>query len=311
MTFRRVLLILNPSSGQRDASTSQQQIEEVLKTKGVAFDTKLTGGKDDALVWAKKAGEEGYDAVIAAGGDGTVMEVLNGLLKAKSALPLFVVPLGTANGLARTLKLPLEPEKALEAALEGATMTFDVGYVVQRDHYFLLFAGAGYDAQVIREADREKKDKHGFMAYVYAAFKQLGKRRNQRMTLRLDGKPLRLYAHSVVVFNANEFVLAGVPLGPKVNAKDGKFDIIVLRDPSAWGTFREVLGLLIYRLQPKPRPVLQASSLAIETLRPLPFQTDGDEMGETPLEITVKPDAATFVVPKAYLETIQKESAES
>jgi diacylglycerol kinase (ATP) len=129
------------------------------------------------------------------------------------------------------------------------------------------------------------------------------------MVLRLDGKLLNLYAHSVVVFNANEFVLAGIPLGPKANAKDGKLDIVVLRDPTAWGTLREVLGLLVHRLQPKPQPVLQASSLRIETLRPLPFQTDGDEMGETPLEIEVKPEAATFVVPRAYAEALEKESA--
>jgi diacylglycerol kinase (ATP) len=307
-TFEHILVILNPSSGQRDVSESRQSIEKVLRTRNITFDLRLTEGKDDALNWAKAAKEEGYDAVVVAGGDGTMMEALNGLLKAKSDLPLLVVPLGTANGLARTLKLPLEPGTALEAALNGATLTFDVGYVVQRDHYFLLFAGAGYDAQVIKEADRKQKDKYGFMAYIYAAFKQLGKRRNQRMTLRLDGKPLRLYAHSVVVLNANEFVLAGIPIGPKANAKDGKFDIVVLRDPSAWGTFREVLGLLIHRLQPKPQPVLQASSLVIETLRPLPFQTDGDEMGETPLEIEVKPNAATFAVPKAYLEAVEKES---
>lgn len=309
--FKRVLVILNPSSGQRDASESQQAIEDVLEARNIAFDTRLTQGKDDATTWAKDAKKEGYDAVVAAGGDGTIMETLNGLLKAKSELPLFVVPLGTANGLARTLKLPLEPQKALEAALGGEPMTFDVGYVVQRDHYFLLFAGAGYDAQVIKEADREQKNKYGFMAYIFAAFKQLGKRRNQRMTLRLDGKPMNVYAHSVVVFNANEFVLAGVPLGPKINANDGKFDIIVLRDPSAWGTFREVLGLLIHRLQPKPQPVLQASSLRIETLRPLPFQADGDELGETPLEIEVKANAATFVVPKPYMEATREEAVQT
>jgi diacylglycerol kinase (ATP) len=305
--FKRILVILNPSSGQRDASESQQVIEEVLETRNITFDMRLTQGKDHALTWAKAAKKEGYDAVVAAGGDGTMMEVLNGLLKAKSELPLFVVPLGTANGLVRTLKLPLEPKQALEAALDGETMTFDVGYVVQRDHYFLLFAGAGYDAQVIKEASREQKDKHGFMAYIYAAFRQLGKRRNQRMTLRLDGKPMNVYAHSVVVFNANEFVLAGVPLGPKINANDGKFDIVVLRDPSAWGTFRDVWGLLLHRFRPQPQQVLQASSLRIETLRPLPFQTDGDELGETPLEIEVKPNAATFVVPKSYVEAMQQE----
>jgi diacylglycerol kinase (ATP) len=306
--FGRVLVILNPTSGQREVSESQRLIETCLASKGIAFDLRLTTGANDALRWAQAAEAEGYDAVVAAGGDGTVVEALNGLLKSKSDVPLLTVPLGTANGLARTIKLPLEPEAALEAALEGQVASLDVGYVLNRDHYFLLFAGVGYDAQVIREADRNLKDKHGFWAYVLAAFKQLKKRRNQPMTLVLDGKRVSLYAHSVIMFNANEFILAGVPLGPKTNANDGKLDIAVLRDPSAWGTFVDIWKLLLHRLHPRPPDTWQASSLAIETLSPLPFQTDGDEQGYTPVKIEVKPNAARVVVPKAYIEATEEDN---
>jgi diacylglycerol kinase (ATP) len=147
------------------------------------------------------------------------------------------------------------------------------------------------------------------MAYIYAAFKHLKKRRNQHLTLTLDGKRMGVYAHSVIMFNANEFVVAGVPLGPKVNANDGKLDIILLRDPSAWGTFRELWNLATHRLSPQPTRFLQASSLRLETSRPLPFQTDGDELGETPLEIEVKPNAAKFVVPRAYIESLSTTKA--
>jgi diacylglycerol kinase (ATP) len=302
--FKHGLVILNPSSGQHEAATSQQMIADVLSSKAIAFDVRLTQGPDDAAAWAKNAAAEGYDVVIVAGGDGTIMAALNGLLKAKGLLPLIIVPLGTANGLARTLKLPLEPKAALDAALAGDVACFDVGYVVNRDHYFMLFAGAGYDAQVIREADREQKNKHGLMAYFYAAFKHLGKRRNQYLTLILDGKPMAVHAHSVIMFNVNEFVVAGVPLGPRVNANDGKLDIILLRDPSAWGMFRELWNILTHRLNQQTNNFLQASSLRIEALHPLPFQTDGDELGQTPFEIEVKQNAAKFVVSQAYLGSL-------
>jgi diacylglycerol kinase (ATP) len=307
-SFKRVLVVLNPSSGQKEASESQQVIETFLGARKIAFETRLTTGAKDALNWARGAALEGFDAVVAAGGDGTVVEVLNGLLGAKSNLPLLTVPLGTANGLARTLKLPLEPEAALEAAFEGEVALLDVGHIVNRDHFFLLFAGVGYDAQVIREADRDLKNKHGFMAYVLAAIRQLRKRRNQYLTLVLDGKRMGIHAHSVIMFNANEFVLAGVPLGPKTDANDGKLDIIVLRDPSAWGTFVEILKVLTYRLTPRAPQVWQASSLRIESSSPLPFQTDGDELGQTPVEIEVRPNAAQVVVPRAYVEALSKDT---
>jgi diacylglycerol kinase (ATP) len=303
-TFKRSLVILNPSSGQHEAATSQQMIEDVLKSKMIAFDVRLTQGAGDAADWAKNAAAEGFEVVIVAGGDGTIMAALNGLLKAKGLLPLIIVPLGTANGLARTLKLPFEPKAALEAALDGDIASFDVGYVVNRDHYFLLFAGAGYDAQVIRDADREQKNRHGLMAYFFAAFKHLGKRRNQYLTLILDGKPMAVHAHSVIMFNVNNFVMAGVPLGPQVNANDGKLDIILLRDPSAWGMFRELWNILTHRLSQQTSSFLQASSLRIEASHPLPVQTDGDELGQTPIEIEVKQNAVQFVVPQAYLKSL-------
>jgi diacylglycerol kinase (ATP) len=303
-TFKRSLVILNPSSGQHEVTNSQEMIEDVLSSKMIAFEVRLTQGAGDAADWAKNAAAEGFDVVIVAGGDGTIMAALNGLLKAKGLLPLIIVPLGTANGLARTLKLPLEPKAALEAALAGDIACFDVGYIINRDHYFLLFAGAGYDAQVIRDADREQKSKYGLMAYFYAAFKHLGKRRNQYLTLILDGKPMAVHAHSVLMFNVNDFVVAGVPLGPRVNANDGKLDIILLRDPSVWGMFRELWYILTHRLTRQSSSFLQASSLRIEALYPLPFQTDGDELGQTPLEIEVKQNAAQFVVPQAYLGSL-------
>ncbi len=300
--FSRVLVILNPSSGQHDSAASRQLIEDTLSAHGITFQTCLTQAQNDALNWAKDAAAKGFEAVVAAGGDGTIVEALNGLLKAKSDLPLFVVPLGTANGLARTLKLPLEPDRAIEAALKGEVKSLDAAYVVNRDHYFLLFAGAGYDAQVIRQADREQKDKHGFMAYIYAALNSLKKQRNQYLTLVLDGQRVGVFAHSVIVFNAASFALAGVPLGPKVSATDGKLDIIVLRDPSAWGTLRDVWNVLAHRANPGAKRLWQASKLQIESSRPMPFQSDGDELGETPLEIEVKARAVNVVVPKAYLE---------
>ncbi len=309
MNIKRALVILNPASGQHEAEDSLRIIETALQERNVYFEVCQTQAADDAFRWAKEAEPSAYDVVIAAGGDGTIVEVMNGLLSAKSNLPLLPVPLGTANGLARAFKLPLETKAALEALLSGDVASLDVAHVVNRDHHFLLFAGAGYDAKVIREADREQKNKYGFMAYIYAAFKLLRQQRNQYITIILDGRRLSILAHSVLLFNASAFEIAGIPVGPKADSRDGKLELVVLRDPSVWGTLRELWQVVTYQLKTKPERFLQASRIRIETLRPLPFQTDGDVLGETPIEIEVKPGAATFVVPRAYLESTTVDKA--
>lgn len=308
MTIQRALVILNPASGQHEAEDSRCVIEDVLQEHGIAYDVCQTRAANDAFRWARDADPHDYDVMIAAGGDGTIVEVMNGLLSVKSTLPLLPVPLGTANGLARALKLPLTTRGALEAALAGGVARLDVAYVANRNHHFLLFAGAGYDAKVIGAADREQKDKFGFMAYIYAALKLLKKQRNQFLTLELDGKKLTVFAHSVILFNASAFEIAGIPVGPKANPRDGRLELVILRDPSVWGTLRELWNVLTHRLSAKPPQFLAAAKVRIEAQRPLPFQTDGDVLGETPVEIEVKAAAATFVVPQAYLEDYGEEA---
>jgi diacylglycerol kinase (ATP) len=308
MRLSRVLVILNPASGQHDAAESRAALEAVLRERGISYEVRQTEAENDALEWAKNANPAHYDAVIAAGGDGTIVEAMNGLLAAQSTLPLLPIPLGTANGLARALKLPLTVKGALEAALDGGSTALDVAHVVNRGHHFLLFAGAGYDATVIREADREQKDKYGFMAYIYAALRQLKKQRNQRLTLTLDGKQFNVVAHSILLFNASAFEIAGIPVGPKADARDGKLDIVLLRDPTVWGILRELLYLLTHRLKVRPPEFLRASSLNIKAQRPLMFQTDGDALGETPVDIKIKAGAARFIVPLAFLEREKDEA---
>jgi diacylglycerol kinase (ATP) len=303
MNLKKVLVILNPASGQHAAEDSRSTIENVLEERGIAFDVYQTRAELDAFRFARDANPAEYDAVLAAGGDGTIVEAMNGLLSSSNKLPLLPVPLGTANGLARALKLPLTLGDSLEAALDGDTASLDVAHVINSNHHFLLFAGAGYDAKVIRETDREQKDKHGFMAYIYAALRLLKKQRNQRVTLYIDGQRMDVLAHTVLLFNASAFEIAGLPVGPKADARDGLLEIVLLQDPSRWGMVRELWSLLTHRLSPKPNQFLQASRLKIETAKVLPFQTDGDVLGETPVEIEVKPKAALFIVPQAYLKT--------
>ncbi len=296
--FRRALVILNPVSGRHDADESEATIRDALETRGIEVVVRRTTGEDDAERWAAAAHDEAFDLVLAAGGDGTVAGALAGLLVEDDPLVLGIVPLGTGNGLARALHIPLRQDAALDAVLDGRVVELDVGRIEPHGRTFILFAGAGYDADVNQDADRGEKDRLGFLAYVVAVIRHLGDRHNHRVTLTLDGRRRRMRAHTVSVFNAGEFTFAGVPIGPHVRPDDGLLDIAVLRAPSLWGTFSDLWRLLSGR--PKKGEMTQARRVRLEARPPLRVHADGEVLGETPFEIGVVPGKARLLAPAEF-----------
>lgn len=288
MKHQRALVILNPNSGQHSPEVSEQKIAQALTKAKLEFEVRQTQSAKDAPKWAKNAQNEGFDLLVAAGGDGTILEAVNGLLSSKTDIPLVVVPLGTGNGLARLLGLPLNIEGAIETGLAGQVIKLDAAHIINKDLYFVLFAGAGYDADVIKTADREQKDKLGLFAYIWAMIKQLAQRKNQHIELELDGKSRHFYAHSVIVFNASEFTLSGLVLGPNVNPQDGLMDIVIMHDPSIWGMLRKIWQLSLANLTDQEIR-LKAHHIKISPSHPLNTHADGEPLGKTPLDIELLP----------------------
>ncbi len=300
-TFKHALVILNPTSGQHTAEVSQKGIEGVLKEYGITCEVGLTTREKGASIWAANASDKDFDLIVGAGGDGTITEIVNGLLKASVTLPLMVVSIGTANGLARLLGLPLNLEGAIKVGLEGDISYLDVGYIINKDYYFLLFFGAGYDAEVIRTASREQKNRYGLWAYILAAFKNLRNRHNQRIRLELDRKQYKVFAHSIITFNASKFVASGLPLGPNVNPQDGRLNLVILREPTLWGILGQLWQLLIASFISK-NLTIPVRRIHIDAVKPLTVHADGEVLGKTPVDIELKVKAACLLAPKSFLE---------
>ena len=296
---RRVLAVLNPTSGARRGADLASELEEGLRRLGAAeAEGRVTEGPDDALAWATAAGDEGFELVVAGGGDGTVTAVAQGVLASGADVPVAIAPLGTGNGLARVLGLPLEPEEALAAVAEGRAVRFDVLEVPSHGLVSLLFCGAGLDAKINEDADREAKDRLGFLAYVRAALGAARDVERHDLTLTLDGRTSRLRGHTVIAFNATRLELLGLEVGPDSSPHDGLMDVAVMRRPGAWAVLRRALRLLDrHASRADLRP---ASRLRLEARPPLPVQVDGDPVGETPLEVAVSPAAVAFVAPPDY-----------
>ena len=148
---KRVLVILNPSSGREVATTVSSRVEDALGRHGASHVTmRFTAGPDDALAWAATAAESDFDIVLAGGGDGTVADVAHGVLGQARKLTIGIIPLGTGNGLARVLGIPMDPVAAVDEMARGGLADLDVISVVSHDRTSLLFLGAGLDAETRR-----------------------------------------------------------------------------------------------------------------------------------------------------------------
>lgn len=302
MPARRILVILNPVSGQGKYDAIKPAIEKRLRDAGVDYVLRETGGEGDAMCWAKEAA--GYDLVLVGGGDGTVMEAMSGCVKADHGIPLAQLPLGTANLLLRALGIPAKLEEALSLALgEGVVVSMDVGFLPDHDRYFALVAGSGWDAQLIADADRELKNRLGFFAYVLTGVKNLFHLRNSRIRLVIDGRELRFRAHTVEVINIGEIYGTGIKIGENLSPHDGRLDLAVLATHRLGGIFKLLWRILTGRFgDGSSLRYFTGQEIAVEAIPPLKLQIDGEAVGETPYRATVVPGGAILVVPREYAE---------
>ncbi len=289
------LLIINPTAGRGRPQEGLAAVQALLAPllRGV----EVTRGPGDAERAARAAASEGYEAVLVAGGDGTVNEAINGLMAAgdgaRSPLPLGLVPLGTQNVLAHELGLPrgdLEATRAL--LLAGRTRVLDVGLAGSR--YFVLMAGFGFDALVVREVLRPVKELIGPAAYAFATLGALAKSRRTSLRLHLDGEEVQSEAYLVVVANAASYANRQIKMAPFAAPDDGWLDVCVFeRAPTdRVGFAAQMVAVLARRHLRDPRVrYYRARQIALEADPPLQCQLDGDAFGRTPLALSVIPHA--------------------
>jgi YegS/Rv2252/BmrU family lipid kinase len=222
---------------------------------------------------ARQAVEDGCDVVFVAGGDGTVMAVATAL--AGTGVPLAILPTGTGNLLARNLDLPFTDEAAcLRIGLTGRTRPIDVGAVEGRK--FVVMAGLGFDAAMMRDAPEGLKKRVGWPAYVVSATKHL-RGRGIRVTLTLDdGEPLHRRVRTVVVGNVGR-LQGNFPLLPDAVPDDGVLDVVVIATRNVLDWAR--VGTRVLRRADVPDRRIErftAKHVLIEASHSQPRQLDGD-----------------------------------
>jgi diacylglycerol kinase (ATP) len=291
--IERVLLIVNPAS--RRGARIRKKALKAFGDAGVACDMRPTEAPGHAAILAKTHAHK-YDAVFTLGGDGTVMEVLTVL--AHQGPPLGVLGGGTANVVARTLGIPLNPSRAVPLLLNGDEATMDLGRLGD-GRRFAIGVGVGLDATMMMEAPAQLKRRFGFMAYVIGGFKAV--LRNQRFKLRLtvDGVVFERTASAILVANFGAVLNNLVAFGDGIAHDDGLLNACVFSP----GNLRDSLRILWRMLRKDFRsdPCLFYKSgreFRIETTPEMPAQADGEILPGTPLSVSVDPLAGCLLIPK-------------
>jgi YegS/Rv2252/BmrU family lipid kinase len=290
----KVRAILNPRAG-----VSRDEARRAAERGHPAwndFDLSVTEGPGHATELALAAAEAGAELVLSVGGDGTANEVARGLLGRSAALG--IVPVGSGNGLARALRIPLRPAKALDALETGVRRTIDVGMLNGRP--FLNVAGVGFDAAVSRAFHDSGRagGRRGLLGYVRLSLREMLRYRASRLVIdtgseRLEARPF------VLVFANGPQYGAGAVINPGGKLDDGQLEVVLLDDAPRVGLLlaspRLFLGGIertrIYRR-------LRATELVVTGEGPLATHRDGDPEAESErVLVSLRPRALTVVVP--------------
>lgn len=216
-------LIYNPIAGGGRAQKLLPRLVKNFKAAGAVFDVHTTSGPGDAVEAARRAAADGFDVAVAVGGDGTVNEVLNGIVGTAAALA--AVHGGKGNDFARTAQMPCDIDAASAVLLRGRQRSFDLGRVLGR--YFINSVGVGFDAAVAHRVNQGVKPFTGVSAYIYAVFRTLFSYRPTEMEITIDGSSLTLCPVLVAV-GIGKCYGGGMMIVPDAFPDDGFFDVCVI-----------------------------------------------------------------------------------
>lgn len=303
------LFVVNPIAGNGRAHGLAPRIEAWLRDRGLTARLLETRERGHAERLASTAGDLGHDRVVVVGGDGTIQEVVNGLLTAarasgNGAPALGVIPAGNGNDLVRNLALPLDPMAALAVAVGETTRSIDVAVASGEDgrrRHFAVAGGVGFDARVAHVMYGHRFPwQRGRAGYFLSTFFELLRFRNHRLRIALDtpdGERAVERSSLLVAFANGPFYGGGMQICPGADPGDGLLDVCIAGDLSRWEAIRLLPG--IYRGAHVGHPKVEfvrARSVRFDGTDGTLVHLDGEPFGAIPLSVDLVPGALTVAV---------------
>jgi diacylglycerol kinase (ATP) len=287
----RILLIVNPAAGRRRTEYVPDRLLSILRSYCSDIELFCTAKRGDAETASRQAVQNGIRRIVVAGGDGSINEVVTGLLG--SQIQLGIIPYGTTNVLAYELGLPEDTKSACRLAAQGQPRSIDVG--IANGHPFILAAGVGFDAELIKNVSQSLKRRVGKAAYWTAGLRQLLRAQPQDYNLTIDGEESSHSLYAALICNTSHYA-GRYRLSPDASIDDGLLDLYLIHNH---GRLALVYSLLsVWRGQAQLCPHIQRISVKnveCKTAFPIAVELDGDYFCTTPLSISIAENALQVI----------------
>ena len=288
---RRIHVIANPAAGQDRPVLGT--LNNIFREHGFGWSLDVTNAYGDGERFARQAINEGADLILAYGGDGTVSDVVNGMVGCE--VPFSILPGVTGNVLAQGFGIPADLSSALKQILKGRTVTVDLGKMFGR--HFMLRADLGISSASVSDTTRDLKQRFGVLAYLINAVQKLRDAVPLVYKLTIDGQPFEREAMTCFVTNMNEVGILNLTFSHEVRSNDGLLDVILIENipDTVAGITAEIARLQVGAASGFQH--WQGKQIHIETTLVQKVRGDGENMGQTPVDIDVVPGAVQVLVP--------------
>lgn len=304
---RTIVLIANPNAGRGSAQARAREIArfcKLLKRRGMKVEVQLTAAPQDATRLTAQAVRDGANDIIVAGGDGTINEALQSLIDTRARLAVW--PRGTANVLARELRLPFDTEAAAEVIARGRTQTIYAGCATseldgdantgdETRRYFLLMAGIGLDASVVRGVQPRLKRRVGEVAFWYSGLEHLALWQPAPFEVEIDGE---IFEATFAAIGKAAHYGGGLAITPRAEMTQADFEICLVESRSRF----RYLYLLAHTLRTQGVPPSMSGvrflrSTIVRARGRALVQADGELIGTLPMRFEIVPRAIEIIVP--------------
>jgi diacylglycerol kinase (ATP) len=301
-----VVFLVNPASANGSTGRRWPEIEGRAGTAGLVGETLMSERPGHLVELAERAAGGGAGLLVAVGGDGTVHEVVNGLIRSGRAgeVDLAVLSRGTGKDFVRSLRIPGGLDEAIETVRTGRTRAVDVGLArftgldgSPAEAYFANFAGAGISGSIARRANASSKALGGKASFMWSTMAVFMRWKSADVTVDIDGSPRSGRMFEVLAMNG-DYTAGGMWMAPDAKADDGLFDVVLIGDVTKLDfalTFPK-----IYRGRHVGHPKiehLQGRAVSVDSATPLPLALDGEQPGTTPVTFEIVPHALRLRVP--------------
>lgn len=303
----QVVFVVNPASAGGSTRRRWPEIAHRAAAAGLAGEARMTERPGHAADLAARAAADGARLLVVVGGDGTVSEVVSGLLRGDGGAELpdvAVLPRGTGIDLGRTFGIPTDLDGAIAVARDGRPRTLDagrVGYVgwdgTPAEAFFANAASAGMSGAVARRGNASSKHLGGRISYLWATLAVFARWQNTDVVAEVDGERREGVMLDVVVANAR-YLGGGMKVCPDAEPDDGLFDVLLIGDITKWDLATTLPK--VYRgthLSHAKTEVLRGGVVTVDAPTPLPVELDGEQPGTTPARFEVVPAAWRLRVP--------------